>query len=253
MKKLAVIKAEAAMRPEALGLRAFHFDDVAHEARELIAVARQQAEVLTAAAEADAQAARKEAQAMRATAQREVATIREAARQEGLKAGHAEGLKQGKEEGRAAALGAAQREFAQRQAQLAQTFRNGVEQIERGQAEWQALARRDLIDLAVAIARRVVRHVGERDREVVLANLEEAVRLVGTRSDVTIAVHPTDAEAARIFAQSLIDLKEHWQHVQVVEEPEVSPGGCRVQWGSGSVDAALETQLERIEMELKGL
>ena len=252
MKKLAVIKAGSAARPEALGIRAFHFDDVAREARDLVAVARKQADALTAAARADADAAHREAQAMREAARREVDAIRESARKAGFSAGHEEGMKKGTDEGRAAALAAAQREFAQSSAQLAAAFRAGVDAIERGQAEWQAVARRDLAELALAIARRVVRHVGERDREVVLANLEEAVRLVGTRSDVTIAVHPADAEAARIFAQSLIDLKEHWEHVQVVEEPEVSRGGCRIQWGSGSVDAGLETQLDRIEAELKG-
>lgn len=252
MKKLAVIKAESVARPEALGLRCFHFNDVAREARDLAAVARRQAEALTAAAQADADAARREARAMRAAAQQEVDGIREAARQAGFKAGYAEGFKQGSEEGRAVALAAAQREFAASQAQLTAAFRAGIESIEHGQAEWQAVARRDLAELALAIARRVVRHVGERDREVVLANLEEAVRLVGARSDVTIAVHPADAEAARVFAQSLLDLKESWEHVRVVEESEVSRGGCRIQWGSGSVDATLETQLDRIAAELKG-
>jgi flagellar biosynthesis/type III secretory pathway protein FliH len=76
--------------------------------------------------------------------------------------------------------------------------------------------------------------------------------MVGVRSDVTIVVSPADAESARMFAHSLLELKEHWEHIRIVEEPEVSPGGCRVQWGSGSVDAALETQLDRIERDLKG-
>ena len=256
MKKLAVIKADTAARPVALGLKAFHFDDLAREAHDMVATARAQAETLTAAAAAEAdslcRAAQLETQALREVARRDVDKIRESARQAGFTAGHDEGFKKGLEEGRAQALAAAKQEFARSQANLASAFRAGLETIERGQAEWQAVARRDLAELALTIARRVVRYVGQRDRDVVLANLEEAIRLVGTRSDVTIAVNPADAEAARIFAQSLLDLKEHWEHVKVVEEPEVSPGGCRVQWGSGSVDAALETQLERIEMELKG-
>jgi len=102
----------------------------------------------------------------------------------------------------------------------------------------------------MAIARRVAWHVGREHREVVLANLEEAVKLVGARTDVTIAVNPLDAEAARAFAKSLIDMREQWQKVRIVDEPEISPGGCRVQWGSGSIDATLETQLDRIDAEL---
>lgn len=256
MRKLAVIKADTAAQSLSLGLRAFHFDDLAREAQETVATARRQAEDLVAAATAEAdslrRAAQVEAQALRELVRRDVDGIRESARQEGLRTGHAEGLRIGMEKGRAQALAAAQREFAQSQAHLASALRTGIETINRGQAEWQAVARRDLAELALAIARRVARHVGQREREVVLANLEEAIRLVGARSDVTIAVNPLDAEAARVFAQSLLDLQEHWEHVKVVEESEISPGGCRVQWGSGSVDATLETQLDRIELELKG-
>jgi flagellar assembly protein FliH len=101
------------------------------------------------------------------------------------------------------------------------------------------------------VARRVVRHVTERDREAVLANLEEAVRITGARSDVTVAVHPIDAETARIFARSLMKMSEEWKHVRIAEEPEVSPGGCRVQWNGGALDASIETQLERIEAALR--
>lgn len=263
MKKPAVIKAEVAARPLSLGLRTFHFDDLAHEAQEMartagdtVAAAREQAAAVIAEATAEAEAiqrrAQLEVQALRELARRDVDAIREKARQEGLRLGHDEGFRKGVEAGRAEALVTAQKEFAQAQAGLVSAFRAGIETIDRGQAEWQAVARRDLAELALAIARRVARHVGEREREVILANLEEAIRLVGTRSDVTIAVNPIDAEAARVFAQSLLDLKEHWEHVKVVEESEVTPGGCRVQWGSGSVDATLETQLDRIEMELKG-
>ncbi|HOB74207.1 MAG TPA: FliH/SctL family protein [Phycisphaerae bacterium] len=254
MKKLGVIKAETMPKPEALGLRPFHFNDVASEARSMVEHARREAEAIRAearkaAAEAEALVnhARVEAEAIREMGRRDAEALREAARQEGFQAGWEAGL----EEGRARALAEAKDDFAQRQAHLVNAFRSVMDTVEKSRADWLAAARQDLVELAMAIARRVARHVGQRDRDVVLANLEEAVRLVGARSDVTIAVNPADAEAARLFAQSLLDLKEHWEHIQVVEEPEVSPGGCQVHWNSGSVDATLETQLDRIEEELR--
>ncbi len=252
MKKLAVIKADSASGPEALGLKPFRVEEVT---REVLAGARRRADGMAASAEArlaEAEAtlnqARVEAEAIREMARRDAENTREAARQEGFRLGREEGLKEGRAEG----LSAAQAEFAQSQAQLLAALGSALESIERGRAEWLAAARQDLIELAMAIARRVARHVGQRDRDVVLANLEEAIRLVGARSEVTLSVHPVDAEAARVFAGSLLELKENWRHIQVVEEPEVSPGGCRVHWGNGSVDATLETQLDRIEAELKG-
>jgi len=69
---------------------------------------------------------------------------------------------------------------------------------------------------------------------------------------VTITVNPVDAESAELFARPLVEGRQQWEHVAVLTERDMSPGGCRVQWGSGSIDASLETQLDRIELELLG-
>ncbi|GMU23638.1 MAG: hypothetical protein AMXMBFR13_37160 [Phycisphaerae bacterium] len=233
MRKTTVIKADAPTAAQTLRLQAFHIDDVMCDAHERVAAAQRQAQTLL-------QQARTQAQ-----------EIRRAAREEGLREGREEGYRQGEQAGRTEALAAVRCEFAERQASVVSAFRQVVGEIDGHRADWLAAAHQDLVDLAMAIARRVAHHVGQRDREVVLANLEEAVRLTGARSEVTIAVHPLDAEATRLFGQSLIDLREEWQNVRVVEEPEVSPGGARVHFGSGSVDASLDTQLDRIEAELK--
>lgn len=224
----------APVRSETVRLQPFRIDDVMREANQNIAAAKERAEAIVQEAQVQAVA------------------IREAARREGREAGMQEGLRQGREQGRKEATEAAMREFASQHQSLITTVTGLIGSIERDRVHWNAAGRQDLIELAMAIARRVVEHVGECDREVVLANLEEAVRLVGARSDVTIAVSPKDAEAARLFARSLTEMQEQWQHVRIVEEPEVSPGGCRVQWGTGAVDATLETQLERIAAELRG-
>lgn len=218
-------------------LHTFHVNDVLAEARQTMLSAHEEAARII-------EQARQEAEA-----------IREAARQEGYQAGlaqgTAQGIAQGTERGRQEALAEATQEFQAQQASLVESCRKLIAEIEAHRAEWVATARQDLIELAMAIARRIVRHVGERDREVVLANLEEAIRLAGRRTDVTIAINPADAAAAKVFAKSLSDLHEGWEHVTIVQEPEISPGGCRVQWGSGAIDATLETQLERIEMALR--
>jgi flagellar assembly protein FliH len=228
MARSTVIKAQSRERAEPLGLRAFRIDDVTREAQLRLAEAQRQAEEILE------------------TARQEAARLREAARQEGQRAGYAEGLVQGEQAGRAEALTAATREFTEKQAALVATCRALISNIESSRAAWEAAARQDLIDLAIAIARRIVHRVGEREREAVLANLQEAVRLAGARSDVTIVVNPKDAETARLFAQSLLDMKDQRSGLRVFEDAEVSPGGCRVQWGTGAIDASIETQLDRI-------
>jgi len=215
-----------------LGLRSFQLNDVLHEARQKLASAQQEAAGLI-------EQARKEASA-----------TRQAAHRQGYEAGFAEGQKAGREAGRQEAFEAARSQFAEQQASLIAACRQLIDQINDQRADWWAAARQDLVDLAIAIARRVARCVGQREREAVVGNLEEAIQLVGRRSEITIQVNPADAEAARAFAGELMDRREHWKNVPVVESPQVSPGGCRLEWVTGSVDATLETQLDRIAREL---
>ena len=191
-----------------------------------------------------------EAEAIVEAAKTEGDNIRRTAHEQGHRAGREQGFREGREAGRAEALEAARKEFAEQQKSLIESCQRLMTGINAGRVAWEAAARRDLIELAVAIARRVARHVGERDREAVLENLEEAVRLAGTRSEVSIVVSPLDAEAAREFARPLVEGREQCRHVRVVEDAAVSPGGCLIQWSGGAVDARLETQLDRIEAAL---
>ena len=51
-------------------------------------------------------------------------------------------------------------------------------------------------------------------------------------------------------APSFTESRASGEDIRVVEDPDISPGGCHIQWGSGTVDATLETQLQRIEKAL---
>lgn len=235
-----VIKANSVGSLPGSPIRAFRLNDVLEEAKAVVAKARREADDLLRQAEVRARQIEQEA--------------RTQAEQRGYREGYDRGLSEGREAGHADALDAARQEFQQQHAGLVDSCRETISAIEADRQAWCTAARQDLIDLAMAIARRVAHHVGCAQRDVVLSNLEEAVRLVGARTDVTIAVSPQDAEAARAFARSLVDMREQWQKIRIVEEPEIAPGGCRVQWGSGSIDSTLETQLDRIEAELnKGM
>ena len=214
------------------GLKSFELNDVLAEAQQRLADAK------------------REAAAIIDKARRETETSSEEGYRKGYEDGLAQGRSAGRQTGRDEAFEAARREFGEQQKSLISACEQMFGEINAARVGWLASARQDLIELAIAMARRVVHAVGQREREVVRANLEEAIRLTGRRSEVTFHVNPQDAASARAFADSLIDRQGRWEHIHVVEDAQLSPGGCRVQCGSGSVDAALETQLQRIESEL---
>lgn len=195
--------------------------------------------------------AREDARGVMERARAEAEELRRSAREEGYAQGHEEGLREGRAAGHEEAMNIARAEFERKQRNLTASCRNLIEDINNHRASWQAAARHDLVDLAMAIGTRVAHAVGERERGVVLANLEKAVELAGRRSQITLVIHPEDAETARTFVPSLLGSKPERPYVDVREDEAVSPGGCRLEWETGAVDATLETQLNRIGAELR--
>jgi flagellar biosynthesis/type III secretory pathway protein FliH len=232
MAKKSNILTEEQARPLQGVVKPFHIQDVMSEARDALADARVKAESLIQEAQEQAEA------------------IRQTAWDDGCQRGKLEGWEAGREAGHDEAFKQASERFEQEQGRLVSLCRQAIDSIDAHRAEWEASARHDLIELAMAIATRVVRHVGEHDRNVVLANLEEAIRISGERSAVTIQINPHDAETAQSFAKQLIDAKGACKHVDIVEMEDIAPGGCKMLWGSGAVDARLETQLDRISQAL---
>jgi flagellar assembly protein FliH len=107
-----------------------------------------------------------------------------------------------------------------------------------------------VVKLAIAIARRVTKRQGQADPQVLMANLVEAMKLVVHAADVRIAVHPSQQQT---LADELPRLRLAWprlQHVDLVEDASLSPGGCRILTHQAQVDADLDVQLDRVVADL---
>ena len=107
--------------------------------------------------------------------------------------------------------------------------------------------------LALAIARKLTKRLGEIDPRVVEANLRDAVRLVSGPHDVRIVVN---TQQHAIVNELLPRLKQQWpklQHVTVVPDDAMAPGGCRVNTTGGEINADLDHQLNRLIDDLVGV
>ena len=206
--------------------------DLEHCAVEIISHARQDAARILA----DAKSA----------AQRETLHIREQARQaghqEGLQTGLAEGRKQGHDE----ALAAATAQLKDLTSRWSQT----LDLLHQHMPEHVADARMDLVQLALAIARRVTRQEALRNRQVAANLVEEALRTAGAARRVTLLVHPGEADALEIYLPDLLAKLRSIEEVELTLDDTVSPGGCVARFGTGQIDARIETQLDRIAAEL---
>jgi flagellar assembly protein FliH len=190
--------------------------------------------------------ARQQAEQLLLDAQNEAEALKEQAKVEGLEQGRAEGVRLGVEAGHAQALGEHRELFTQTIAALAAA----AAELDAGRQRLEADGLREVVQLASAIARRVTKRQGLVDEAVLAANVAEAMRLVVHAADVQIAVHPAQRNT---LEAALPRLRIEWpslKHVDLVDDPTLAPGGCRIFARGGQVDADLDTQLDRVIADL---
>lgn len=213
-------------------LSAFSMTDIEKTAKAIILRARRQAEQLLI------------------EAQKEVDAMKAAGRADGLAAGCREGQARGLEEGRKAGHDQALGEHRDQLTRVVQTLTTTATELDAARCELETQAVRAVIELAIAIAERVTKRIGLLDAEVVMENVAEAMKLVVHTADLRIAVNPAQKAA---LADALPRLRLEWpvlEHVELVEDASLAPGGCRLHTRRGVIDADLDVQIRNIAADL---
>jgi len=210
----------------------FSMADIENQAAEILDRAKRHADRLEAAAHEQAKKILKDAH---------TAGLR-GGWNEGFKKGHDEGSKAGKEQ----ALAEHKAEFADTIAAL----KAAAEQMNRSRIELESSALKDVLELSIAIAERVTKRQGILDPAVAVNNVEEALKLVSHSSDIRIAIHPKNKSTLK---EVLPRLKTQWpalEHLELVEDAMLAPGGCRIYTSQGEVDGDLDGQINRVVSDL---
>jgi flagellar assembly protein FliH len=106
---------------------------------------------------------------------------------------------------------------------------------------------REMVQLALTLARRVVHREVTLDPDLAGALAHVALDRLGTNTPATIRLNPEDYT---VVAQD----SARWggQTVTVVPDPSISRGGCLVESAYGSVDATIERQFDELSRALFG-
>jgi flagellar assembly protein FliH len=105
---------------------------------------------------------------------------------------------------------------------------------------------RQMVQLALAIAKRVVRREVALDRELTLTMARVALDRLGDSTSLTVHLSPEDFDAT----SARHGLLHPGSRVTVVSDPSVSRGGCRVESDFGYVDATVDAQFQELARAL---
>jgi flagellar assembly protein FliH len=169
----------------------------------------------------------------------ELEAIREAARQQGYAEGHEAGIATGHASGYEDGLALGRAEAAAELANLqgiAAAFGDAVTQAD------EAIAA-DVLELALHLARNMVRTAFDVRPELILPVVREAVDYLPTlQQPALLILHPEDALIVRGSIGHELE-KSGWR---LVEDRNVARGGCRIDTASNQIDAQIASRWQRL-------
>lgn len=157
----------------------------------------------------------------------------------GLEQGKAEGFEQGQAAGLAQGRAQGQEDIARLQL-LAQTFSDEIVLANERIAS-------DILDLALDLAKAMLKSALSVRPELVVPIISDAIRYVPSlQQPALLYLHPDDARlTATLMGDELT--KAGWQ---VIEDPKLERGGCRVDTATNQIDASASTRWQRIAATL---
>lgn len=166
------------------------------------------------------------------TAER-IEQIQNQAREEAYAAGYQQGLD------------GARQETEARAAQLDGILRGLAKPVE----HFHEQVEQELVSLAMAVARQLVRREIRTDPGQIIAVVREAMAVLPSAArDVELRLHPEDANLVR----EVLRLSEGERPWKIVEDPVLTRGGCRLVSDIAQVDASLESRLNAVIASVLG-
>jgi len=191
---------------------------------------------------------------IRQQAEEDAVGIREEARRSATEEGRQEGLTQGKDEG----TDIGQKEgweqgYKEGWAQGYQEYTEATEQIKTflsdirlQKQEMIEKAESDLIGLVFDIVEKVIHNQISNDN-VIYHAVKSALQFAVGSETLEVRVNPDDVQKLEPHRDEFYSLMDQLERFDIVEDQEISRGGCVVRSNLGQIDLRLETQLNQVE------
>lgn len=105
----------------------------------------------------------------------------------------------------------------------------------------------EVVELALAIARKVICKEVSIDRETVVCVAREALAKVDDPGKIRIKMNPADLQFINETKYQLSDLIDGVNSVTLEAEENIQSGGCVIETDLGEIDARMEKQLQAVE------
>ncbi len=136
-----------------------------------------------------------------------------------------------------------QGEMASRVAEHTAQLEEAINSFQREQKKYFGLAEKEVVQLSLAIANRILHREAQVDPLLVTGLVRVAIEKLASGSTVTVRVSPEQSEFWRAYRANT----SNGLTVVVVEDAEMKPTDCVLETELGSADFGIEAQLKEVE------
>ncbi|MFB3146987.1 MAG: FliH/SctL family protein [Nitrospirales bacterium] len=148
----------------------------------------------------------------------------------------------GRTQGRAEVQGPADAEIQRALGMVAQVEQLRIQSAKQSES--------DIVELALAMARKVIHREASLDPDIVVAQVREIISSIAETGLIRVLVHPGDVEYLLTFRQSFVGADGTPVQLSVEPDETIPPGGCIIESSQYFINATIEKQLEAIWQEM---
>ncbi|AEW68629.1 FliH [Borreliella garinii BgVir] len=108
-----------------------------------------------------------------------------------------------------------------------------------------------IVGLVMQIAIKVIKRITDSQKDIVLENVNEVLKRVKDKTQITIRVNLDDLDIVRHKKSDFISRFDIIETLEIIEDPNIGKGGCIIETNFGEIDARISSQLDKIEEKFK--
>ncbi|AIK18595.1 flagellar assembly protein FliH [Borreliella afzelii ACA-1] len=108
-----------------------------------------------------------------------------------------------------------------------------------------------IVNLVMQIAIKVIKRITDSQKDIVLENVNDALKRVKDKTQITIRVNLDDLDIVRHKKSDFISRFDVIENLEIIEDPNIGKGGCIIETNFGEIDARISSQLDKIEEKFK--
>lgn len=130
--------------------------------------------------------------------------------------------------------------------QTLEAFTSGCQEVDGLYKNLLEQSRGDMINLIIALSKKIIGRELDTTRDTIAKTLEIAIEQAIKYQEYDIWLNPQDLSTAEHLLPDLIGSVQQLEHINLKTDPNISPGGCKLDSPVCMVDATIEAQLETV-------